>query len=102
MALHDINADDNGSLDSKSSRGVSIGFRDATRGIADLPTGDAQANVDSPRSQDPQIQNFHNDLAADRLYQKQHVATAFRFLSKQGFDEGVVSHISLRDPEHKD
>jgi ribulose-5-phosphate 4-epimerase/fuculose-1-phosphate aldolase len=28
----------------------------------------------------------------------QHLAVAFRVLAKQGFDEGVAGHISLRDP----
>ena len=33
-----------------------------------------------------------------RDYQKQHLAAAFRVFAKQGFDEGVAGHISLRDP----
>ncbi|KAJ5525920.1 class II aldolase/adducin N-terminal [Penicillium frequentans] len=35
---------------------------------------------------------------AERAYQKQHLAVAFRVFAKQGFDEGVAGHISLRDP----
>lgn len=35
---------------------------------------------------------------AEREYQKQHLAVAFRTFAKQGFDEGVAGHISLRDP----
>lgn len=37
--------------------------------------------------------------ASSRLYHKQHLAAAFRVFAKQGFDEGVAGHISLRDPE---
>lgn len=36
-------------------------------------------------------------LEEDRDYQKQHLAAAFRVFAKQGFDEGVAGHISLRD-----
>ncbi|KAJ5651095.1 uncharacterized protein N7484_004818 [Penicillium longicatenatum] len=35
---------------------------------------------------------------AERAYHKQHLAVAFRVFAKQGFDEGVAGHISLRDP----
>jgi len=38
------------------------------------------------------------DKEAERAYQKQHLAVAFRVFAKQGFDEGVAGHISLRDP----
>jgi Class II Aldolase and Adducin N-terminal domain len=38
-----------------------------------------------------------NKLDAQK-YQKQHLAVAFRVFAKQGFDEGVAGHISLRDP----
>ena len=37
-------------------------------------------------------------LEEERDYQKQHLAAAFRVFAKQGFDEGVAGHISLRDP----
>ncbi|KAJ5731719.1 aldolase [Penicillium malachiteum] len=37
-------------------------------------------------------------IEAERTYQKQHLAVAFRTFAKQGFDEGVAGHISLRDP----
>lgn len=40
---------------------------------------------------------FDNKLD-EREYQKQHLAAAFRVFAKQGFDEGVAGHISLRDP----
>ncbi|KAI0977633.1 class II aldolase/adducin N-terminal [Xylaria arbuscula] len=42
----------------------------------------------------PTFQSAEEDL----LYQKKHLAAAFRVFSKQGFDEGVAGHISLRDP----
>lgn len=38
--------------------------------------------------------------AASRRHHKQHLAAAFRVFARQGFDEGVAGHISLRDPEH--
>ncbi|CRG87017.1 Meiotically up-regulated gene 14 protein [Talaromyces islandicus] len=44
---------------------------------------------------------FENKLD-EREYQKQHLAAAFRVFAKQGFDEGVAGHISLRDPIHPD
>jgi len=37
-----------------------------------------------------------------RKYQKEHLAAAFRVFAKQGFDEGVAGHISLRDPVNHD
>ena len=40
---------------------------------------------------------FANQLD-ERKYQKEHLAAAFRVFAKQGFDEGVAGHISLRDP----
>jgi ribulose-5-phosphate 4-epimerase/fuculose-1-phosphate aldolase len=49
----------------------------------------------------PVIPTF-SDLSSSRQYQKQHMAAAFRYLSKQGYDEGIAGHISLRDPEYPD
>jgi hypothetical protein len=40
---------------------------------------------------------FSNKLD-ERRYKMQHLAVAFRVFAKQGFDEGVAGHISLRDP----
>ncbi len=40
---------------------------------------------------------FKNKLD-ERKYKMQHLAAAFRVFAKQGFDEGVAGHISLRDP----
>jgi hypothetical protein len=40
---------------------------------------------------------FDNKIE-EREYKKQHLAVAFRVFAKQGFDEGVAGHISLRDP----
>ncbi|KAF7182996.1 hypothetical protein CNMCM7691_002740 [Aspergillus felis] len=34
----------------------------------------------------------------EREYQKQHLAVAFRALARQGYDEALSGHISLRDP----
>ncbi|KAG4443233.1 hypothetical protein IFR05_001276 [Cadophora sp. M221] len=38
------------------------------------------------------------NIEDQRTYQKQHLAVAFRVFARQGFDEGVAGHISLRDP----
>jgi ribulose-5-phosphate 4-epimerase/fuculose-1-phosphate aldolase len=38
----------------------------------------------------------------ERLHRKQRLAAAFRLFSKFGFDEGVVGHITARDPEFTD
>lgn len=40
---------------------------------------------------------FENKLD-ERAYQMRHLAVAFRVFARQGFDEGVAGHISLRDP----
>lgn len=37
-------------------------------------------------------------LEEERAHKKQSLAIAFRVFAKQGFDEGVAGHISLRDP----
>ncbi|KAL5352775.1 hypothetical protein ACLOAV_002723 [Pseudogymnoascus australis] len=39
-----------------------------------------------------------DNIEDQRTYQKQHLAVAFRVFARQGFDEGVAGHISLRDP----
>lgn len=57
--------------------------------------------TDSIQALVPRIPKF-DDYAAHRLWAKQHTAAAFRFLSQQGFDEGLAGHISVRDPEHHD
>jgi ribulose-5-phosphate 4-epimerase/fuculose-1-phosphate aldolase len=41
-------------------------------------------------------------LQEERLHRKQRLAAAFRLFSKCGFDEGVVGHITARDPEFTD
>jgi len=41
-------------------------------------------------------------LEEQQIYQKQHLAVAFRVFAKQGFDEGVAGHISLRDVIHRE
>lgn len=41
-------------------------------------------------------------IAEERLHRKQRLAAAFRLFSKFGFDEGVVGHITARDPEFTD
>jgi ribulose-5-phosphate 4-epimerase/fuculose-1-phosphate aldolase len=41
-------------------------------------------------------------LKEERVHRKQRLAAAFRLFSKFGFDEGVVGHITARDPEFND
>jgi ribulose-5-phosphate 4-epimerase/fuculose-1-phosphate aldolase len=41
-------------------------------------------------------------VGEERIHRKQRLAAAFRLFSKFGFDEGVVGHITARDPEYKD
>lgn len=41
-------------------------------------------------------------ISDERTHRKQRLAGAFRLFSKFGFDEGVVGHITARDPEYKD
>src|ERR1700730_13740831 len=40
--------------------------------------------------------------AEERVHRKQRLAAAFRLFSRFGFDEGVVGHITARDPEFTD
>ncbi|KAE8418929.1 class II aldolase/adducin N-terminal [Aspergillus pseudocaelatus] len=39
-----------------------------------------------------------NNISDTRTHLKQHLAAAFRVFARQGFNEGVAGHISLRDP----
>jgi ribulose-5-phosphate 4-epimerase/fuculose-1-phosphate aldolase len=41
-------------------------------------------------------------VGEERLHRKQRLAASFRLFSKFGFDEGVVGHITARDPEFLD
>lgn len=43
-----------------------------------------------------------NDFAAQRQWQLEHMAAAFRHWSREGYVEGISGHISVRDPEHTD
>ncbi|MFT4197315.1 MAG: class II aldolase/adducin family protein [Pseudoxanthomonas sp.] len=51
-----------------------------------------------PRPTPPLFHDFHED----RLQRKQKLAAAFRLFAKLGYDEGVMGHISVRDPEFSD
>lgn len=53
---------------------------------------DGKISIRSP----PKFANANDELE----YKKQHLAAAFRVFAKQGFDEGVAGHISLRDPRN--
>jgi ribulose-5-phosphate 4-epimerase/fuculose-1-phosphate aldolase len=43
-----------------------------------------------------------SSVEEERLHRKQRLAASFRLFSKFGFDEGVVGHITARDPEFAD
>lgn len=43
-----------------------------------------------------------SDVNEERLHRKRRLAASFRLFSKFGFDEGVVGHITARDPEFTD
>ncbi|KAH8800625.1 class II aldolase/adducin N-terminal [Xylogone sp. PMI_703] len=58
------------------------------------PSGKASGRVTGPP--------VFNDDEEERAYQKGRLALAFRIFAKNGFDEGVAGHITLRDPVHPD
>jgi ribulose-5-phosphate 4-epimerase/fuculose-1-phosphate aldolase len=43
-----------------------------------------------------------SNVEEERLHRKQRLAASFRLFSRFGFDEGVVGHITARDPEYTD
>ncbi|KAI9373696.1 class II aldolase/adducin N-terminal [Aspergillus egyptiacus] len=43
-----------------------------------------------------------SDPYAERQWIKEHMAAAFRFFGKEGYNEGISGHISVRDPVLKD
>jgi ribulose-5-phosphate 4-epimerase/fuculose-1-phosphate aldolase len=49
----------------------------------------------------PQPPEF-STLREERQHRKERLAAGFRLFSKFGFDEGVVGHITARDPEFTD
>jgi hypothetical protein len=49
----------------------------------------------------PGVPTF-TDLAAQRQWQLEHMAAAFRHWAREGYVEGISGHISVRDPEHED
>ena len=51
-----------------------------------------------PKPQPP----VFDDVEDERRHRKQKLAAAFRIFGKLGFDEGVMGHFSVRDPEHPD
>lgn len=50
----------------------------------------------------PGVPKFGNDFAAQRQWQLEHMAAAFRHWAREGFVEGISGHISVRDPETHD
>ncbi|KAH9909916.1 putative aldolase [Xylariomycetidae sp. FL2044] len=49
----------------------------------------------------PSIPKFES-FAAERQWQLEHMAGAFRVFAREGYAEGISGHISVRDPEHAD
>ena len=47
----------------------------------------------------PGVPKFGNDFTAQRQWQLEHMAAAFRHWAREGFVEGISGHISVRDPE---
>ncbi|KAI3331554.1 class II aldolase and Adducin domain-containing protein [Xylariaceae sp. AK1471] len=56
-----------------------------------------EAAVSGNASQFPKPPTFKDPLD-ERQYVKERLALAFRIFAKQGFDEGVAGHITVRDP----
>ncbi|KAJ5924151.1 class II aldolase/adducin N-terminal [Penicillium verhagenii] len=80
----------NGTLNEKSSNGKSTPQDSFFEDVHFLGDKEGRVVIRSP----PKFE----DKKAECTYQKQHLAVAFRVFAKQGFDEGVAGHISLRDP----
>jgi len=62
--------------------------------ITHMAAGQKQplASVQMPKFDDPLV---------ERQWRKEHMAAAFRFMAKQGYDDAsVAGHISVRDPIH--
>lgn len=51
-----------------------------------------------PRPEPPRFGSVEDE----RLHRRQKLAAAFRIFGKLGFDEGVMGHFSVRDPENPD
>lgn len=51
-----------------------------------------------PRPQPPVFETYEEE----RWHRRQKLAAAFRIFGGLGYDEGVMGHISARDPEHRD
>ncbi|MGI4813802.1 MAG: class II aldolase/adducin family protein [Janthinobacterium lividum] len=54
-----------------------------------------------PNPPKPQPPVFETQ-AEERRYRKHRLAATLRLFSKYGFQEGVMGHVSVRDPEHTD
>ncbi len=42
------------------------------------------------------------DHAEERLHRKQRLAATFRLFGRNGFDQGLAGHVTVRDPEYRD
>lgn len=64
---------------------------------SNLPASDQTISSIASGGTFPRPPTFQ-DKYAERQYQKERLALAFRIFAKLGFDEGVAGHITLRDP----
>jgi Class II Aldolase and Adducin N-terminal domain len=84
-----------GTLTSKSvhpTEGKHVHGMDGMRPLQALSHGDVVL---------PGIPKFES-FEAQRQWQLEHMAAAFRHWSREGYVEGISGHISVRDPEHTD
>ena len=54
-----------------------------------------------PATERPPLPTF-SSVEEERLHRKQKLAAAFRIFAKLGYQEGVMGHFSVRDPEQTD
>ncbi|KPI46007.1 uncharacterized protein AB675_727 [Cyphellophora attinorum] len=67
----------------------------------DAEDTEAMAAMAHRRRRLPGIPQFLS-AAAQRQWQLEHMAGAFRVFAREGYAEGISGHISVRDPEHED
>lgn len=57
--------------------------------------------IDTHKLPRPRLPQFHS-FEEERQHRKQKLAAIFRLFGKLGFEQGVMGHVSVRDPEHAD
>lgn len=71
---------------------------DHVHGMEDKTPLQAISHGDNVLAGVPQFKSFE----AQRQWQLEHLAAAFRHWSREGYVVGMTGHISVRDPEHED